>query len=64
MKAGCEIVGGLDPCAIDRDPKGHLDAIFGSASATASRSTSICTSPARWALFSTDLISSAPARSA
>jgi cytosine/adenosine deaminase-related metal-dependent hydrolase len=29
MKAGCEIVGGLDPCAVDRDPKGHLDAIFG-----------------------------------
>ena len=29
MKAGCEVVGGLDPCAIDRDPKGHLDAIFG-----------------------------------
>jgi cytosine deaminase len=28
MKAGCEIVGGLDPCAIDRDPKGHLDAVF------------------------------------
>ncbi|AMJ62893.1 amidohydrolase family protein [Bosea sp. PAMC 26642] len=29
MRAGCEIVGGLDPCAIDRDPKGHLDAVFG-----------------------------------
>lgn len=29
MKLGAEIVGGLDPCAIDRDPKGHLDAIFG-----------------------------------
>ncbi|PZR91165.1 MAG: cytosine deaminase [Stutzerimonas stutzeri] len=29
MKAGCEIVGGLDPCTIDRDPKGHLDAVFG-----------------------------------
>ena len=29
MAAGAEIVGGLDPCAIDRDPKGHLDAIFG-----------------------------------
>lgn len=28
MKAGCEVVGGLDPCAIDRDPKGHLDAVF------------------------------------
>ncbi len=28
MQLGCEVVGGLDPCAIDRDPKGHLDAIF------------------------------------
>ncbi len=29
LKAGAEVVGGLDPCGIDRDPKGHLDAIFG-----------------------------------
>lgn len=29
MQAGADVVGGLDPCAIDRDPKGHLDAIFG-----------------------------------
>jgi cytosine deaminase len=29
MRAGGQVVGGLDPCAIDRDPKGHLDAIFG-----------------------------------
>lgn len=28
MKAGADVVGGLDPCAIDRDPKGHCDAIF------------------------------------
>jgi cytosine/adenosine deaminase-related metal-dependent hydrolase len=28
MKRGAEVVGGLDPCAIDRDPKGHLDAVF------------------------------------
>jgi cytosine/adenosine deaminase-related metal-dependent hydrolase len=28
MKSGVEIVGGIDPCAIDRDPKGHLDALF------------------------------------
>lgn len=28
MQLGCEVVGGLDPCAIDRDPKGHLDTIF------------------------------------
>jgi cytosine/adenosine deaminase-related metal-dependent hydrolase len=29
MALGSEVVGGLDPCAIDNDPKGHLDAIFG-----------------------------------
>ena len=28
MRAGAEVVGGLDPCAVDRDPKGHLDAVF------------------------------------
>lgn len=28
LRLGAEIVGGLDPCTIDRDPKGHLDAIF------------------------------------
>ncbi|MCZ0737118.1 amidohydrolase family protein [Phreatobacter sp. AB_2022a] len=29
LALGAEVVGGLDPCAIDRDPKGHLDAVFG-----------------------------------
>lgn len=29
LALGAEVVGGLDPCAMDRDPKGHLDAIFG-----------------------------------
>lgn len=28
LALGAEGVGGLDPCAIDRDPKGHLDAVF------------------------------------
>ncbi len=28
LAAGAEIVGGIDPCGIDRDPKGHLDAVF------------------------------------
>ena len=28
MALGCDLVGGLDPCGIDRDPKGHLDTIF------------------------------------
>jgi cytosine deaminase len=29
LRLGAQTVGGLDPCAIDRDPKGHLDTIFG-----------------------------------
>jgi cytosine/adenosine deaminase-related metal-dependent hydrolase len=29
LALGAEVVGGLDPCAVDRDPKGHLVAIFG-----------------------------------
>lgn len=28
LHEGADLVGGLDPCGIDRDPKGHLDAIF------------------------------------
>ena len=29
LDMGCEVLGGLDPCGIDGDPKGQLDAIFG-----------------------------------
>ena len=29
LRLGAERVSGLDPCAIDRDPKGHLDTVFG-----------------------------------
>lgn len=28
LREGADLVGGLDPCGIDRDPKGHLDTIF------------------------------------
>ena len=28
LGAGADVVGGLDPCGIDRDPKGQLDAVF------------------------------------
>ena len=28
MAAGADVVGGLDPCGIDGDPKGQLDAVF------------------------------------
>lgn len=29
LRAGAELIGGLDPCEVDRDPKGHYDVIFG-----------------------------------
>jgi len=29
MSAGADVVGGLDPCGIDRDPVRHLDVVFG-----------------------------------
>lgn len=29
LSLGADVVGGLDPCGIDRDPRAHLDAIFG-----------------------------------
>jgi cytosine/creatinine deaminase len=29
VRAGADIVGGLDPCAHDRDPVAHLDVVFG-----------------------------------
>ncbi|TQE99306.1 MAG: amidohydrolase family protein [Spiribacter salinus] len=29
LSMGVEVIGGLDPCGIDRDPRAHLDAIFG-----------------------------------
>lgn len=28
LSQGADLVGGLDPCGIDRDPKGHLDIVF------------------------------------
>lgn len=32
LREGAEVLGGLDPCEVDRDPKGQLDALFGLAS--------------------------------
>ena len=29
LRLGAEVVGGIDPCTMDQDPKGHLDAVFG-----------------------------------
>ena len=56
MKAGAEIVGGLDPCAIDRDPKGHLDAIFALAQKYGRPLDIHLHEPGEMGAFSTDLI--------
>ena len=56
MKAGCEIVGGLDPCAIDRDPKGHLDAVFGLCQTYGKPLDIHLHEPGEMGLFSTELI--------
>ncbi|GAA3297266.1 hypothetical protein GCM10017708_38590 [Arthrobacter citreus] len=29
LKAGADVVGGIDPCSLDRDPAQHLDLVFG-----------------------------------
>lgn len=29
LRAGADVVGGIDPCALDRDPVAHLDIVFG-----------------------------------
>ncbi|GAB2679199.1 amidohydrolase [Thalassiella azotivora] len=29
LRAGADLVGGIDPCALDRDPVRHLDVVFG-----------------------------------
>lgn len=56
MKAGCEVVGGLDPCAIDRDPKGHLDAVFALCQTYGKPLDIHLHEPGEMGLFSTDLI--------
>lgn len=32
LRMGADVVGGIDPCTMDHDPKGHLDTVFGLAS--------------------------------
>jgi len=34
LRLGADVVGGLDPCSIDRDPRAHVDAVFALAQKT------------------------------
>ena len=56
MALGADVVGGLDPCAIDRDPKGHLDAVFGLAEKHGRPVDIHLHEPGELGLFSTELI--------
>jgi cytosine/adenosine deaminase-related metal-dependent hydrolase len=56
LRLGAETVGGLDPCAIDRDPKGHLDTVFGLAEKFGRGVDIHLHEPGEMGLFSTELI--------
>lgn len=56
LAMGADVVGGLDPCAIDRDPKGHLDAVFGLAEKHGKPVDIHLHEPGELGLFSTELI--------
>jgi len=56
LRLGAETVGGLDPCAIDRDPKGHLDTVFGLAERFGRNVDIHLHEPGEMGLFSMELI--------
>ena len=56
MRMGGDVVGGLDPCGIDRDPKGQLDMIFGLAERTGKELDIHLHEAGTMGAFSTDLI--------
>jgi cytosine/adenosine deaminase-related metal-dependent hydrolase len=56
LRLGAETVGGIDPCAIDRDPKGHLDAVFGLAERFGRGVDIHLHEPGEMGAFSTELI--------
>jgi cytosine/creatinine deaminase len=53
---GAETAGGLDPCAIDRDPKGHLDTVFALAERFGRNVDIHLHEPGEMGLFSMELI--------
>jgi cytosine deaminase len=56
LAEGADAVGGLDPCAIDRDPVGHLNAVFGLAGKHAKPVDIHLHEPGEMGAFSLDLI--------
>ncbi|MGW5128140.1 amidohydrolase [Streptomyces sp. NPDC004069] len=56
LKAGAEVIGGIDPCSLDRDPKGHLDVVFGLAEKYQVEVDIHLHEPGHLGVFSTDLV--------
>ncbi|WIV60592.1 amidohydrolase family protein [Amycolatopsis nalaikhensis] len=56
MRSGATVIGGIDPCTVDRDPKGHLDAVFGLAEKHQAEVDIHLHEPGHLGLFSTDLV--------
>ncbi|MEU2231510.1 amidohydrolase family protein [Streptomyces vietnamensis] len=56
LKAGAEVIGGIDPCTLDRDPKGHLDVVFGLAEKYQVEVDIHLHEPGHLGVFSTDLV--------
>jgi len=56
LKLGADVVGGIDPCALDRDPVRHLDIVFGLAEKYSLPVDIHLHEPGQLGLFSTQLI--------
>jgi cytosine/adenosine deaminase-related metal-dependent hydrolase len=56
LQAGAEVIGGIDPCMLDRDPKAHLDVVFGLAEKYQVEVDIHLHEPGHLGVFSTDLV--------
>jgi cytosine deaminase len=56
LREGADWIGGIDPCQLDRDPKGHLDIVFGLAEKYQVPVDVHLHEPGALGVFSTDLI--------
>lgn len=56
LTEGADIIGGLDPCSMDRDPKGHLDLLFALAQKHAKPIDIHLHEPGEMGAFSLDLL--------
>ncbi|MFE7559583.1 amidohydrolase family protein [Kitasatospora sp. NPDC057500] len=56
LKAGAEVMGGIDPCTLDRDPRKHLDIVFGLAEKYQVEVDIHLHEPGHLGVFSTDLV--------